>query len=137
MVPYFPNMNLSLFDRLGGTDALLLTVPRFYKHVCADARVAHFFAKLDMDRMIAKQISFMTLAFGGPSEYSGLDLRTAHAEMVRNQGLGDMEFDAIVELLARTLREVGIEDELVTEVIHVIESTRCDVLNKPLPGASE
>ncbi len=35
-----------------------------------------------MDKQVNKQIAFMTMAFGGPHNYTGRDLRTAHARLV-------------------------------------------------------
>lgn len=55
----------------------------------------------------------MAWALGAPVEYKGRDLRTAHAQLVRERGLSDRHFDAVAGHLGATLRELGLGDELV------------------------
>ena len=73
---------------------------------------------------------FLTYAFGGAPNYSGRSMREAHRHLVEEQGLDDRHFDAVVEDLALTLRELNVAEELVREVIDVTESVRDDVLNR-------
>ena len=87
----------SLYERIGGQAAIAAAVDVFYEKVMADERTRHFFASLDMPAQIAKQRSFLTVAFGGPDEYKGRDLKTAHAHLVKDKGLTDLHFDAIAE----------------------------------------
>ncbi|MFO0696268.1 MAG: group 1 truncated hemoglobin [Polyangiales bacterium] len=122
-------MNPTLYDRLGGEAAVEAAVSLFYDKVMADPSLAPYFAGLDMDAQIQKQIAFMTMAFGGPSRYTGRDLRTAHARLVKN-GMGDPAFDAVATHLATTLGELGVEKILVDEVLALVEGTRGEVLSR-------
>jgi hemoglobin len=117
----------SLFDRIGGEAAIEAAVVTFYEKVMADPSLAPFFEHLDMDAQIKKQIAFMTMAFGGPSQYTGRDLRTAHAKL---QGLADRHFDAVTLHLKDTLLELGVDDATTSEVLAVVDGTRTDVLNR-------
>ena len=45
-------------------------------------------------------------------------------------GIDDGHFNAVVENLAATLRELGVSDEDITEVAKIAESVRGDVLNR-------
>lgn len=119
----------SLYEQLGGQAAVEAAVDSFYRKVLADDRVSHFFEDTDMDRQIAKQKAFLTMAFGGPHSYSGRDMRSAHAPLVQ-KGLNDSHVDAIIELLGATLRELGVGDHLIGEVAAIAESTRKDVLGR-------
>lgn len=119
----------SLYEQLGGQAAVEAAVDSFYRKVLADDRVSHFFEDTDMDRQIAKQKAFLTMAFGGPHNYSGRDMRSAHAPLVQ-KGLNDSHVDAIIELLGATLRELGVGDHLIGEVAAIAESTRKDVLGR-------
>lgn len=121
--------NATLFEQLGGQAAVEAAVDAFYRKVLVDERVAHFFDDVDMDRQRGKQKAFLTMAFGGPHNYSGKDMRTGHARLVA-MGLNDSHFDAIVELLGGTLKEMGVADELIGQVAAIAESTRADVLGK-------
>ena len=120
---------VSLYEQLGGQAAVEAAVDNFYRKVLSDDRVSHFFENTDMDRQIAKQKAFLTMAFGGPHNYGGRDMRTAHAALVE-KGLNDSHVDAIIELLGATLRELGVREELIGKVAAIAESTRKDVLNR-------
>lgn len=122
-------MTTSLYERLGGQVAVLAAVQIFYKRVLEDELTGSYFAKLDMDQQIKKQVAFMTWAFGGPSEYKGRDLRTAHAPLVK-QGLGDSHFDAVAKHLRATLEELGVEEALIVEALTTVGGTRAEVLNR-------
>ena len=117
----------TIYERLGGEAAIAAAVPLFYEKVMADSSLAHYFAELDMGAQIQKQIAFMTMAFGGPNNYTGRDLRTAHARLLK-QGLGDAAFDAVAKHLGSALEELGVDSALVAEVLALVSSTRNDVL---------
>jgi len=119
----------SLFEQIGGAAAVDAAVDIFYRKVLSDDRVARFFDGVDMDRQRGKQKAFLTMAFGGPHNYTGKDMRTGHAHLVK-QGLNDTHFDAIIELLGGTLKELGVADNLIAQVAAIAESTRADVLNR-------
>ncbi len=93
----------TLYDRLGGEAAIMAAVEGFYTRVLADPLTAPFFAGLDMTAQSQKQIAFMIRAFGGPETMKGRDLRSAHAALVKERGLGDVHFDAVVGHLEATL----------------------------------
>lgn len=116
----------SLFEQLGGEAAVDAAVDSFYRKVLADDRISHFFDTVDMDRQRAKQKAFLTYAFGGPNKYTGKDMRAAHASMK----LTDEHFDAVVENLAATLKELGVADALIAQVATIASSVKNDVLNR-------
>jgi hemoglobin len=120
---------MSLYEQIGGDAAVNAAVDIFYRKVLKDARINRFFTGVDMDRQAAKQKAFLTMAFGGPNNYSGLDMRRGHAHLVA-QGLNDAHFDAVVENLGATLKELGVADALIAQVAAIAETTRNDVLGK-------
>jgi hemoglobin len=71
----------------------------------------------------------MACALGGPEEYKGRDIRAAHKALVE-LGLTDVHFDRVVRHLDATLRELGIREELIREVLTTVEGTRSAVLNR-------
>lgn len=119
----------SLYERLGGEKAVDAAVDIFYRKVLSDARIRHFFDDVDMERQIKKQKAFLTFAFGGPNHYTGRGMRNAHKRLA-DQGLNDAHFNAVVELLAATLKELGVADAEIREVASIAESVRADVLNR-------
>ena len=121
--------NTSLFEQLGGEAAVDAAVDIFYRKVLNDERISRFFEGVDMEKQAAKQKAFLTMAFGGPHHYTGLDMRKGHAHLVE-RGLDDSHFDAVVEDLGATLKELGVADNLIGQVAAIAGSTREDVLGR-------
>lgn len=117
----------SLYERIGGLAAVNASVELFYKKVLSDKRVSSFFNSVDMDKQIAKQKQFLNFAFGGAPNYSGKKLSDAHRHLVLN-GLDDSHVDVIIELLAESLTELNVENDLIKEVAIIAESVRDQVL---------
>jgi hemoglobin len=118
------NNNGSLYERIGGENPVTAAVGLLYQKILADETLRHFFAGLDMQAQVKKQVSFMTLAFGGPASYSGKDLREAHARLV-SRGMSDVHFDAVVRHVKDSLEELGVAQELIDEVLG--RSERCGI----------
>ncbi len=117
----------SLFEKLGGDAAVDAAVDLFYRKVLADPTLSPFFESTDMEGQRAKQRAFLTMAFGGPNNYTGKDLRTAHAPLVA-KGLNETHFGAVAKHLQDTLYELKLPDELIGEVMNIAASTKNDVL---------
>jgi hemoglobin len=105
-------MERSLFDRLGGMDAITAVVEGFRDRVGADDRINGKFARTDMARLRKMLIDQVCEATGGPCEYKGRSMKEAHASMAVTSG----EFDALVEDLVATLNQFKVgkaeQDEL-------------------------
>jgi hemoglobin len=117
---------MSLYERIGGAPAVDAAVDVFYRKVLSDDRISHFFDTVDMEEQAAKQKAFLTMAFGGPHQYSGKDLREGHKDMA----LTEVHFDAVIENLASTLQELGVAQEDINEVATIAGSVKNDVLNR-------
>lgn len=122
-------MSDTLYDKIGGEAAVNAAVDIFYRKVLSDDRINSFFDGVDMDKQAAKQKAFLTMAFGGPNNYTGEDMRKGHAHLVE-RGLNDTHFDAVVENLGATLTELNVPEELIAEAAAIAESTRNDVLGR-------
>lgn len=121
--------NKSLFEQLGGEAAVDAAVDIFYRRVLGDCRINRFFDNTDMEQQAAKQKAFLTMAFGGPNNYSGTDMRSAHAKFVK-MGLDGSHFDAVIEHLSGTLQELNVPQALIDQVASIAETTRNDVLGR-------
>jgi hemoglobin len=122
-------MDMSLYSEIGGEGAVNAAVDIFYRKVLKDDRIKRFFDDVDMEKQVAKQKAFLTMAFGGPNNYTGMDMRKGHAHLVA-RGLNDSHFDAVVEDLAATLKELNVSANLIAQVAALCETTRKDVLGK-------
>ncbi len=130
------DQNNSLFERIGGEPAVDAAVDLFYRKVLQDKSIKKFFASADMDDQRAKQKAFLTMAFGGPNNYSGKDLTQAHAKLVKD-GLNDSHFDAVAGHLNATLQELGVAKDLIGEAMAIAAGTRDDVLGKTAASKSD
>lgn len=119
----------TLFDQLGGAAAVNAAVDVFYRKVLGDPYVVKFFEGVDMERQASKQKAFLTMAFGGPHNYTGKDMREGHRHLVK-MGMNDSHFDHILVHLRATLAELGVGDDLIQQVAAIAESTREDVLDR-------
>ncbi|MBL1259631.1 MAG: group 1 truncated hemoglobin [Thiotrichaceae bacterium] len=122
-------MSQSVYEKIGGDAAVNAAIDLFYRKVLADDRINGFFEGTDMDKQAAKQKAFLTMALGGPNNYTGEDMRKGHAHLVE-KGLNDSHFDTVMEHLGATLKELGVADDLIGEAAAIAESTRNDVLGK-------
>jgi hemoglobin len=120
---------LTLYERIGGAEAVDAAVDVFYRKVLSDYRIYRFFDDIDMEKQAAKQKAFFTMAFGGPNTYTGADLRKAHARLVK-MGLSNDHFNIVMEHLVATLNELNVQQDLIAEVETLAEGTRKDVLGK-------
>jgi hemoglobin len=84
-----------------------------------------------MVRQRNHQKAFLTYAFGGADKYDGHHMRQAHKDLVSNQGLNSDHFEAVTEDLMITLKEMGVNDDLLAEVAAVAAAPqhKKDVLN--------
>lgn len=119
-----------LYELLGGEAAVQAATIGFYERVMADPSLAPYFKGLSMEAQVKKFVAFLTMALGGPHQYTGRDLRTAHQRLV-HQGLGDVHFDAVLVHLEHTLIEIGIPPDLIEQTLELVASTHGDVLCLP------
>ena len=116
----------SLYHKLGGKPAIDAAVEAFYVKVLADKRINHFFKDTNMTKQRRKQKEFLSAAFGSPVKWTGLDMRTAHADMK----LTEVEFNAVAENLQKTLEEMKVPKDLIDQVMTIAASTKDAVLNR-------
>jgi hemoglobin len=119
----------TIYQQIGGEAAVDAAVDLFYRKVLSDDHISHFFDDTDMDAQREKQKAFLTMVFGGPNDYTGKDMRTAHAKLVE-KGLDESHFDAVAGHLQATLNELGVPAEIAGQIMATAAGTRDDVLNR-------
>jgi methyl-accepting chemotaxis protein len=119
--------NNTLFERIGGMEAVKAAVDIFYDKIINDANISHFFTGVDLAVQKNKQMAFLAYAFGAPMAYTGKDMNTAHAKLVEN-GLNESHFNAVAGHLVTTLHELNLAQELIDEVVQIALSVKDDVL---------
>jgi truncated hemoglobin YjbI len=71
----------SLYERLGGLDAMTAVVDSFSARCEGDDRINEKFARTDIPRLRKMLVDQICEATGGPCTYSGRDMRAAHDGM--------------------------------------------------------
>ena len=123
-------MTDSLFKRLGEEEGIRAVVEDFYRKILLDGRVSYFFDQTNMRKLYLHQTQFISHALGGPNNYKGKDLRSAHKNLVQEKGLNERHFDIVSEHLKQALLDNKVEQSIVSEILAVVASTKNDVLNK-------
>lgn len=121
----------TLYDRLGGRDAIVAVVDSFVARVAADSRINGFFKATASDpaRMAAfkgKLVDQVCQATGGPCTYSGKDMKTAHAGM----NITSAHFDALVEDLSATLKAFNVAQADQDELLGALAPMKADIVTK-------
>lgn len=123
----------SLYDKIGGEEALEKVISSFYDKVMADNELKYFFTSLDPKKIRAHQTRFLGVCFGKKEKmgrFKEIDIKYAHV----NFHLTDRHFFLFKIYLARTLKEFGhSEEEVIHQALHVLEKFRNLVLNRKTP----
>jgi len=123
----FMSEEKSLYERLGGYDAIAAVADNLLPRLMSDPKLARFWAvRADDSVRREKQllVDFLCYSAGGPMFYTGRDMRTSH------QGLGITEDDwkAFLTHLNATLDEFRVPAPEKAAVIGFAESLKADVL---------
>jgi hemoglobin len=139
---------LALFDRLGGQEGLIRMVEDFTPRVLQDPRVnwqrrgtkrGAFSFRRNRRETVAWNatpenianlkrhlIQFLALATGGPAQYDGKDMKSAHSAM----RISNPEFDAAIGDLKASLDKLRIPNKEQKELLAIIESTRPQIVTQ-------
>ncbi len=126
----------SLYDRLGGKQAIVAVIESFVARCAADERINRKFVRTDVPRLKTMLVDQVCEATGGPCTYRGRDMRETHDGM----GVTAGEFDALVEDLVATLNEFRVPQAEQDELLSALAPMRSDIVEiessetgKPLP----
>ncbi len=117
-------MEPTLYDRLGGIDAITAVVERFRDKVAADDRINLKFARTDLPRLRKMLIDQVCEASGGPCRYNGRDMKAAHAGMRVTTG----EFDALVDDLVKTLNEFKVPGHEQSQLLAILGPLKPEIV---------
>jgi hemoglobin len=116
----------SLYDRLGGKDAITAVVDKFVGIVVADDRINGFFKNADAGNLKKQLVDQICSATGGPCKYEGKDMKTAHAGM----GVKEADFNALVEDLVKALDEFKVPEKEKGELLSALGGMKADIVTK-------
>ena len=120
----------TLFERVGGEQAISDLIHEFYDRVLADPELKPFFKNASVGKLRRMQREFFSAALDGPITYSGRPLSHVH----HGRGITKHHFALYVGHLIDTLKDKGINDQDVQEIIGRI-STYADEITGDVGSA--
>lgn len=117
----------SLYEGLGGKEAITAVVDDFVGRVAADNRINGFFAKANIPRLKTQLVNQICEASGGPCKYTGADMKTVH----RGMGVTGAAFDALVGDLVATLDKFKVGEREKNDLLGALGPMKKDIVEKP------
>lgn len=114
----------TIYDRIGGEEAIERLVGSFYEKVLVDEDLRPFFKDVPMEKQKRMQREFFAAALGGPAKYTGRPLSHAHY----NLGIQRRHFTRFVEILLETLQGASIDDRDTVDIIDRINTYSDEIL---------
>jgi hemoglobin len=114
----------SLYERLGGKDAIVAVIDDFVGNVAADKRINARFAKTDIPHLKQMLVDQVCQATGGPCTYTGKSMRDAHKGMK----ITEADFNALVEDLTKSLDKHSVAEQEKTELLTALGGMKGDIV---------
>jgi hemoglobin len=128
----------SLYDRLGGVEAIAAVARAFDDRAGKDDRINQKFARTNLERLTKEFVDQLCQDTGGPCTYTGLSMKKSHT----NMGVTSGEFDAFMEDLAAVLDDFKVGKAEQEELLNLLRPMRADIVEvdsaqvgTPLPSA--
>jgi hemoglobin len=118
----------SLYQRLGGYDALAAATDELLRRLMADPQLGGYWkgASYDNQRKARQLIvDFMVEAAGGPAWYTGRDMQTSHHGM----GITTSDWDVFMRHVEGTLDHFGVAGQEKADVLAFLGGLRDDVVD--------
>jgi hemoglobin len=114
----------TLYQRLGGYNAIQAVVDEAIKNIAADRRINRFFKGANIPRLRRQLADQICAASGGPCVYRGRDMKSAHAGM----GIESRHFDALVQDLGKALNKFRVPAREQRELVALLAPTKKDIV---------
>lgn len=110
----------SIYDSLGAEVGIRRVVDEFYERLTTDPDLIPYFAGTDMPVLRRHQVAMLSAATGGPNQYTGRDMATAHAGL----NISGEHFDRVVAHLVGALADLAIDQDTIEQVGAVLAPLR-------------
>lgn len=122
-----PAAEPSLYQRLGGYDAVCAATDDLLGRVLGDARISGYWKGLNTEnkrRARQQLVDFMVAAAGGPAFYVGADMKAAHAGM----GISEADWIVLVEHATAMMSHLQVPDREQGEILGFFASLKDDIV---------
>jgi hemoglobin len=117
----------SLYERLGGYDAIAAVVDDLLQRLFSDPHVGVYWKghnndSKKRDRQVL--VDYLCQVVGGPVVYTGRDMKTAHAGL----GISDSDWQVTAGHLSATLDKLHVPEPEKQEVLTFVSSLKRDIV---------
>ena len=119
----------SLYERVGGYNALAAVVDDFIVRLVSDKQFEKFFIGQSNDskkRIRQHILDQFCAATGGPCVYTGPEMKTSHAGL----GITNAEWDAAAKHLVASLDKFKVPEKEKGEILAFVTSLKKDIVEK-------
>ena len=117
----------TLYERLGGYDAISAVVNDLLSRLMADTQLGRFWQHRGEDGINREKqllIDYLCANAGGPTLYTGRDNQTSHKGM----GISESDWEAFMGHLDATLNSFKVPQQERNDVIGFVQGTRADIV---------
>ena len=117
----------TLYERLGGYDAISAVANDLLPRLQADSQLARFWQHRGEDGLKREKqllIDFLCSSAGGPLYYTGRDMKTSHKGMK----ISESDWSAFLGHLNATLEAVHVPQAERNQVVAFVKSTKPDIV---------
>ena len=117
----------TLYERLGGYDAISAVVSDLLPRLMSDSQLGRFWENRGEDGINREEqllIDFLCSSAGGPLLYTGRDNKTSHKGM----GISEDDWEKFIGHLNATLEKFQLPQQERSDVMEFIESTKADIV---------
>ena len=119
----------TLYQRLGGYDAIAAVSDDFIGRLAGDPRFEKFFAGFSVDskkRLRQHLVDQLCVAAGGPCVYIGRDMKTTHTGL----GITEDDWNAAAKHLVESLDKFKVGKKEKDEVLAFVTTLKKDIVEK-------
>jgi hemoglobin len=124
-----PSTGKTLYERLGGYDAISAVVEDFANKLFTDPKVKQFFRGMGTDTKESfkqKNKNLLTAVTGGPAKVISRPAKTVHGGLNITQG----DFNVVAGHLKATLEKFKVPERETTEVFAIIAKLQPDIVER-------
>lgn len=125
-----PAKDKSLYERLGGYDAIAAVSDEFIGRLATGKLLGRFVVGLSDDskkKLRQHLVDFLCNATGGPCLYLGRDMKTSHTGL----GINEADWKEGVDDLVATLDKFKVPEREKSEVLGAVSGLKKDIVEKP------
>ena len=115
------------YHRLGGYDAIAAFADDLLPRLMNDCQLAVYWKGKCKDSLSKERqllVDFLCSAFGGPTRYTGRDMKTSHDGLA----ISESDWNVFIQHTTATLNDLGVAEREKGEVLAAAQSLKADIV---------